>query len=61
MQSLIAMQVGDYFKKAYDSSQTNNDLKKFDGGRFAGVLGYHAGYFQAMAYYTLLEAQFKEA
>jgi len=45
MQSLIAMQVGDYFKKAYDSSQTNHDLKKFDGGRFAGVLGYHAGYF----------------
>jgi len=40
---------------------TSNELKKFDGGRFVGVMNYHAHYFKAMAYFSLLEAQFKEA
>lgn len=34
----IAMQVSEYFKKAYDLSQTNQALKAFDGGKFANIL-----------------------
>jgi hypothetical protein len=34
----IAMQVSEYFKKAYDLSQTNQALKAFDNGKFASIL-----------------------
>ena len=39
--SKIAMQVADYFKKAFDLSQTNQHLKAFDGGKFANIMNYH--------------------
>ena len=49
----IAMQVADYFKKAYDLSQTNSGLKTYDSGKFANIMQYHSIYFQAMAYFVL--------
>ena len=41
----IAMQVAEYFKKAYDLSQTNAGLKSYEGGKFANVMNYHSIYF----------------
>jgi len=61
MISKIAMQVAEYFKKAYEFSQVNNALRTFDNQRFANVLKYHSLYFEAMAYYTLLDMSYKEA
>lgn len=61
MVSKIAMQVAEYFKKAYEFSQVNNGLRTFDNQRFANVLKYHSLYFEAMAYYTLLDMGYKEA
>jgi hypothetical protein len=46
----IAMQVADYFGKAYDLSQTNQALKAYDSSRFANIMHYHSLYFSAMAY-----------
>lgn len=48
-----AMQVSEYFKKAYELSQTNGGLKAFDNSKFANVLMYHTYYFEGMAYYVL--------
>lgn len=43
--SKTAMQVSEYFKKAYELSQTNSGLKSFDQGRFTGIMLYHSYYF----------------
>lgn len=51
--SKTAMQVSEYFKKAYELSQTNSGLKTFDSGKFANILMYHTFYFEAMAYFVL--------
>ena len=57
----IAMQVSEYFKKAYDLSQTNLALKQYDGGKFANILQYHSIYFGAMAYFVVAQDEFKTA
>lgn len=57
----IAMQVSEYFKKAYDLSQTNIALKQYDGGKFANILQYHSIYFGAMAYFVMAQDEFKQA
>ena len=59
--SKIAMQVSDYFKKAYDLSQTNQALKAFDSGKFANIMHYHSLYFGAMAFLVLAEEEYKVA
>jgi hypothetical protein len=51
--SKIAMQVSEYFKKAYELSQTNSALKMFDNAKFAAILMYHTYYFEGMAYNVL--------
>ena len=48
-----AMQVSDYFRKAYQLSQTNNGLKAFDNGKFSNIIYYHSFYFEGMAYWML--------
>ena len=59
--SKTAMQVSEYFKKAYELSQTNAGLKSYDGGKFANVMLYHTYYFEGMAYYVLAQDFFKQA
>lgn len=59
--SKIAMQVSEYFKKAYELSQTNQGLKTYDGGKFANIMHYHSIYFQSMAYYVLAQEELKVA
>lgn len=48
----IAMQVSEYFKKAYELSQTNGGLKQFDNGKFGSILMYHTYYFEGMSYFV---------
>ena len=55
----IAMQVAEYFRKAYELSQTNAALKTYDSGKFANVQLYHSIYFKAMAYFVLAQEQYK--
>lgn len=55
----IAMQVAEYFKKAYDLSQTNAALKAYDGGKFVNIMQYHSIYFGAMAYFVVAQDEFK--
>jgi hypothetical protein len=57
----IAMQVAEYFKKAYDLSQTNQALKAYDGGKFVNIMQYHSIYFAAMAYFVVAQDEFKTA
>ena len=59
--SKTAMQVSEYFKKAYELSQTNQGLKNFDNGKFANILMYHTYYFEGMSYYVLALDQYKQA
>mmetsp|Transcript_17093 Transcript_17093/g.16314 ORF Transcript_17093/g.16314 Transcript_17093/m.16314 type:complete len:277 (+) Transcript_17093:346-1176(+) len=59
--SKIAMQVSEYFKKAYELSQTNSGLKSFDQGKFANILMYHTYYFEGMAYLVVASEEFKNA
>jgi hypothetical protein len=59
--SKTAMQVSEYFKKAYELSQTNSGLKAFDNGKFASILMYHTFYFEGMAYYVQALDEFKTA
>ena len=33
----VSMQVSEYFRKAYELSQTNQMLKQFDGAKFANI------------------------
>lgn len=56
-----AMQVAEYFKKAYELSQTNSGLKQYDNNRFSNILFYHSHYFEAMAYFVLAQDEFKKA
>ena len=51
--SKTAMQVAEYFKKAYELSQTNQGLKAYDNAKFSNILCYHSYYFEAMAYYVV--------
>lgn len=57
----IAMQVADYFAKAYDLSQTNQGLKAYDSSRFSNIMHYHSLYFAAMAYSVLSVEEYKTA
>lgn len=59
--SKTAMQVAEYFKKAYELSQTNSALKAFDNGKFSNILQYHSYYFEGMAYYVLAQEDAKIA
>lgn len=59
--SKICAQVSVYFQKAFEQNQINQNLRSFDTGKFANVLGYHAKYFFAMAYFQLAEAEYKAA
>lgn len=55
--SKTAMQVSEYFKKAYELSQTNTGLKTFDNTKFANIMQYHTYYFEGMAYYVLAQEE----
>jgi len=59
--SKIAMQVAEYFSKAYELSQTNEGLKAFDGKKFANIMLYHSLYFGAMGYTVLATEEYKVA
>jgi len=48
--SKIALQISVYFREAYALSQANRVLKAFSKGQFAGVMLYHAKYFEASAW-----------
>lgn len=61
MLSKISQQISIYFDRAYEKSQMNMALKKFDNGRFAGVLEYHREYFKASAWLVLGIDRFKKA
>ena len=61
MQSKIALKVSEYFQLAYEMSQTNMAVKAFDSKRFAGVLEYHAKYFEASAWFVLGLHRFMKA
>jgi hypothetical protein len=58
--SKTSMQVADYFKNAYQHSQTNAGIKQYDSGRFAGVMHYHSYYFESMAYLCLAIDSYKQ-
>lgn len=53
----ICAQIAIYFSKAFEDNQINPKLRAFENGHFANVLGYHAKYYHAMAFYQLGEAQ----
>ena len=57
----IAAQVSIYFQKAHEANQVNDKLRAFEQGKFANVLGYHAKYFSAQAFFQLAEAEYKTA
>ena len=59
--SKIAAQVSIYFQKAYEANQINVQLRSFEGGNFANVLGYHARYFEAQSWFQLARAAYIEA
>jgi len=48
-----------YFQKAFEYNQINQALRSFDTGKFANILGYHARYFSALAFWQLAEAEYK--
>ena len=43
----VAAQVSIYFQKAFECNQVNQQLRAYQGGSFANVLGYHSKYFMA--------------
>ena len=57
----IVAQVSVYFQKAFEQSQVNKNVRTFDQGKFAAVLGYQAKYFIALAYNVQAEAEYKVA
>lgn len=59
MLSKICAQISVYFQKAYEANQINPGLRAFENGGFANVLGYHAKYYLAMAYFQLADGQIK--
>jgi hypothetical protein len=56
----ISMQVGDYFKKAFELSLTNTGLKNYDSSKFSNVMQYHYLYFQAMSYNVIAMDDYKK-
>jgi programmed cell death 6-interacting protein len=56
----ISMQVSEYFRKAYELSQTNQSLKAFDGSKFANVMQYHSIYFKAMAWWVISQDEYRK-
>lgn len=56
----IAMQVSEYFRKAFELSQTNVGLKQYDNAKFANVQHYHSIYFKGMAYFVLAQDAYKK-
>jgi hypothetical protein len=46
----ICAQIGIYFQKAFESNQINPSLRSYDNGNFGNILGYHAKFYNAMAY-----------
>jgi hypothetical protein len=59
--SKVAAQTAIYFDNAHKENQVNNALRGIGQGKFANVLGYHARYFKAQAYWHLGNGKFKEA
>lgn len=59
--SKVALQISTYFKRAFEMSQTNRAIKKFDMGKFAGVLDYHDRYFEASGWLVLGINRFQKA
>ena len=59
--SKVAAQVSIYFEKAFEQNQVNPNLRSFDNRKMANVLGYHARYFSAMAYWQLGSSTFVKA
>ena len=50
-----------YFQKAFECNQVNSQLRAFQNGNFANVLGYHSKYFMAQAYWNLAKAAYEAA
>ena len=59
IQSKIAMQVGEYFKKSYELGSTNKAVKAYDKGVFINIQQYYSSYFVAMTYLILGKEGFK--
>lgn len=57
----VAAQVAVYFQKAFESNQVNIGLRQYDNGKFANILGYHARYFNALAYWQLASGKYAAA
>ena len=57
----VAAQVSMYFQKAFECNQVNQQLRAYQNGTFANVLGYHSKYFMAQAYLNLTRATFDAA
>jgi len=57
----VAAQVSVYFQKAFESNQVNIGLRQYDNGKFANILGYHARYFMALAYWQLAQGKYNAA
>lgn len=57
----VAMQTSMYFDNAHKENQVNQHLRTMGNGTFANVLGYHARYFKAQAYWHLGNAKYSEA
>lgn len=51
--SKVALQISVYFKEAHENSLMNRAIKRFQNGQFAGILEYHAKYFEASAWLVL--------
>ena len=48
--SKICTQIGNYFKKAFEDNQVNPNLRNFEAGHYANVLGYHGKYYTALGW-----------
>lgn len=59
--SKVALQISVYFKEAFDQSQMNRAIKRFQNGQFTGILEYHAKYFEASAWLVLGISRFQTA
>ena len=57
----ISAQTSKYFQLAFESNQINISLRGFEGGKFCNIMGYHAGYFDAMAWWQLASADYAAA
>lgn len=59
--SQIAMQASIYFKEAHEKNMMSMPLRQFDNGAFSAKLGYHAKYFEGIAYYEMGGGKYKQA